>query len=376
MDEYKRHLRVWKILYPLVHPWLCRKFNLTHEDLHVEGPVLLIPNHVCAWDPLLVAMSLKDKHVYYVASEHLFRLGFVTRLINYLVAPIPRRKASLGTDTVKSVLRQLRAGHSVCIFGEGAQCWDGRTAAVFPGTGKLAKSAGATLVTYKLEGGYLSLPRWGKGVRRGRMHAHPVNIYPPEVLKTMSAAEVDAALARDLYEDAWQRQRQAPVAFKGRRRAEGLERAMYLCPGCKRIGTLQTRGDHIFCSCGLDLEYTETGFFRPDKPFETIADWEDWQKAALHARDFLHEDCLFSDGDVSLSRVGADHSEEDLGRGELRQYEDRLCCGEYSFPLTEIRSMSMVLTHLLLFTWQDAYWQIRSDTGANLRKYTEIWEER
>ena len=60
MDEYKRHLRVWKILYPLVHPWLCRKFNLTHEDLHVEGPVLLIPNHVCAWDPLLVAMSLKE----------------------------------------------------------------------------------------------------------------------------------------------------------------------------------------------------------------------------------------------------------------------------------------------------------------------------
>ena len=38
--------------------------------------------------------------------------------------------------------------------------------------------------------------------------------------------------------------------------------------------------------------------------------------------------------------------------------------------------MSMVLTHLLLFTYQDAYWQIRSDTGANLRKYTEIWEER
>ncbi|MBQ9248796.1 MAG: 1-acyl-sn-glycerol-3-phosphate acyltransferase [Oscillospiraceae bacterium] len=376
MDEYKRHLRVWKILYHLVHPWLCRKFNLTHEDLHVEGPVLLIPNHVCAWDPLLVAMSLKDKHVYYVASEHLFRLGFVTKLIHYLVAPIPRRKASLGTDTVKSVLRQLRAGHSVCIFGEGAQCWDGRTAAVFPGTGKLAKSTGATLVTFKLEGGYLSLPRWGKGVRRGKMHIHPVNIYPPEVLKTMSAAEVDAALARDLYEDAWQRQRQEPVAFKGKRRAEGLERAMYLCPGCKRIGTLQSRGDHIFCSCGLDLEYTETGFFRPDKPFATIADWEDWQKAALHARDFLHGDCLFSDGEVLLSRVGADHSEEDLGRGELRQYEDRLCCGAYSFPLAEIRSMSMVLTHLLLFTYQDAYWQIRSDTGANLRKYSEIWEER
>ncbi|MBR5430568.1 MAG: 1-acyl-sn-glycerol-3-phosphate acyltransferase, partial [Firmicutes bacterium] len=287
-----------------------------------------------------------------------------------------RRKASLGTDTLKACLRHLRAGHSVCIFGEGAQCWDGRTMAVFPGTGKLAKSTGATLVTFKLEGAYLSKPRWAKSVRRGKVYAHPVNIYTPEQLKTMSAAEVDAALARDLYEDAWQRQREAPVAYKGRRRAEGLERAVYLCPGCKKIGTLRTRGNRIFCGCGLDLEFAETGFFRPDRPFETVADWEDWQKETLRARDFPHGECLFSDDGLFLSRVGADHSEEDLGRGELRQYEDRLCCGSYSFPLSEIRSMSMVQTHLLLFTYQDAYWQIRSDTGVNLRKYAEIWEER
>ena len=69
MDVYERHQRIWRLLYALTHRWICRKFNLSHEDLHVDGPVLLIPNHVNAWDPLLVAMSLKEKQVYYVASE-------------------------------------------------------------------------------------------------------------------------------------------------------------------------------------------------------------------------------------------------------------------------------------------------------------------
>ena len=164
MDPYTRHQKAWHILYPVLRPWICRKFNLTHEDLHVDGPVLLIPSHTCAWDPLLVAMSLPGKQVYFVASEHLFRMGLVSRLLEWVVAPIPRRKASSGADTAKACLRHLKAGHSICLFAEGEQCWEGHSGTVFPATGKLAKSSGATLVTFRMEGGYLSLPRWGRGV--------------------------------------------------------------------------------------------------------------------------------------------------------------------------------------------------------------------
>ena len=59
MDSYARHQKIWRVLYALSHRWICRKFNLSHEDLRLEGPVLLVPNHVSAWDPLLVAMSLR-----------------------------------------------------------------------------------------------------------------------------------------------------------------------------------------------------------------------------------------------------------------------------------------------------------------------------
>ena len=376
MEEYARHQKIWRMLYGPLSLWICRKFHMTHEDLKADGPVLLVPNHVNAWDPLLVAMSLKEKQVYFVASEHLFRLGLVSRLLQWLVAPIPRRKAASGTDTVKACLRHLRAGHSICLFAEGEQCWDGRNNPIFTATGKLAKSSGATLITYRLEGAYLSKPRWARGVRRGRVHGHPVNIYPPEMLKSMSAAEVNTAIERDCYEDAWERQRQWRQPYRGRRLAEGLERAMYLCPRCRRIGTLRTQDDRIYCGCGFSLRYTEEGFFSPAEPFETVADWEDWQRETLRRRDFPKQgEALFSDGDMLLTKIGSGHEETELGRGELIQYEDRLCCAGFDFPLSEIRSMAPVQSYLLLFSYRDEYYQLRSDSGANLRKYMEIWHE-
>lgn len=376
MDAYKRHQRIWRSLYVILRPWISRKFNLSHEDLHVDGPVLLISNHVTTWDPLLVAMSLREKQVYYVASEHIFRLGFVTKLLDWTVAPIARRKGSVGTDTVKACLRHLRDGRSVCIFAEGEQTWDGLSQKIFPATGKLAKTSGASLVTFRLEGGYLSLPRWGRGVRRGRMYCHPVNIYSPEQLRAMSPAEINDAINRDIFEDAWQRQAADPVAFRGKKRAEGMERTLYLCPGCRKIGTLQTKNDRLFCSCGLDLCYTETGFFEPDTPFRTIAEWEAWQKNELLTLFGNTSGLLFSDDDTVLKKIGTDHGEEELERGELRLYDDRLCCGSQAFPLHEISSMAIVKDSILLFSSQDIYYEIRTMKSSNLRKYLEIWKEK
>ena len=376
MDPYRRHVWIYRFLSVLVRPVLRAKFNLSGEKLQADGPFLLVSNHVTGWDPLLVGVCLGGRQAYFVASEHIFRLGLLTKVLHWLLAPIPRRKASTGMDTVKACLRHLHAGHSVCLFAEGEQCWDGRTGPIFPATGKLAKSSGAALVTFRLEGGYLSLPRWGKHICRGAVHGHPVGVYSPEELKKLSPQEINALIERDIAEDAWARQRQRPVRYRGKRRAEGMERALYACPGCRRIGTLRTDRDRVFCPCGFERRYTEYGFFEPREPFETLADWDLWQRELLRARDFAHEgDLLFQDEGLELKRVQSDHREELLALGTLRQFEDRLECADWRFPLPEIRSMAMVQTHLLLFSSGGNYYQLRSSTGVNLRKYLEIWKE-
>lgn len=376
MGPYRRHVWIYRFLSVLVRPVLRAKFNLSGEKLQADGPFLLVSNHVTGRDPLLVGVCLGGRQAYFVASEHIFRLGLLTKVLHWLLAPIPRRKASTGMDTVKACLRHLHAGHSVCLFAEGEQCWDGRTGPIFPATGKLAKSSGAALVTFRLEGGYLSLPRWGKHICRGAVHGHPVGVYSPKELKKLSPQEINALIERDIAEDAWERQRQRPVRYRGKRRAEGMERALYACPGCRRIGTLRTDRDRVFCPCGFERRYTEYGFFEPREPFETLADWDLWQRELLRARDFAHVgDLLFQDEGLELKRIQSDHREELLALGTLRQFEDRLECEGQRFPLPEIRSMAMVQAHLLLFSSGGNYYQLRSSTGVNLRKYLEIWKE-
>lgn len=379
-DPSRRHRRLWRVLNPLASRFVRWKFALDAVPVETDGAVLLVSNHVSAWDPLIVSASLGRKQAYFVASEHLFRLGAVSRLIEWVVAPIPRRKASQGADAVKAMLRHLRAGHSVCLFAEGEQCWTGRSGPVFPATGKLAKSSGTTLVTYRIEGGYLSLPRWGRGVRRGRVKAHPVGVYPPERLKAMRPEEVNALIERDIREDAWLRQRRERVLYRGKNRAEGLERALCLCPACGRVGGLSTRKDRLTCRCGLSVGYGEDGFFDLDAPFPTLADWDDWQAERLRRRDFPYaadeEGLIFSDGGMRLSRVEEGHRDVRLGRGMLQLYEDRLVCAGHSFPLPRITSMAAVLSSRLLFSCSNQYYEIVAERGGNLRKYLLLWESR
>ena len=232
-------------------------------------------------------------------------------------------------------------------------------------------------MTFRVEGGYLSLPRWGKKIRRGEIFVHPVGIYPAEQLKKMTAEEVNAVIERDIHENAWERQRQKPVRYRGKRRAEGMERALFACPGCRRIGTLRTAEDRVFCDCGFSRRYSETGFFASETPFASIAEWDRWQMQLLRDRSFLHEgNLLFSDRDMILTRILSDHTEEQLATGTLYQYEDRLVCEGQSFALAEISSMAIVQTHLLLLSCGGEYYQLRTKTAANLRKYLEVWKEK
>ena len=379
MDEYSRHRRFWRALQPVVCPWIVRRFRLDCEPVPVpaEGGMLLVANHVSAWDPLLIACAMGRRQIYYVASEHILRDNLTGRLLRHFLAPIAKPKGGSSLDTVRKCLAHLKAGHFVCVFAEGEQSWDGRSIPVVRGTGSLVRSSGATLVTYRLEGAYLSAPRWGSGLRRGRVRGRVVGVYPPETAVKQKREEINRLLDRDIRVDAWADQRREAVAYKGKRPAEYLERLLYLCPGCGRVGSLESRGDRLRCGCGLSLRYTETGFFDPPVPHATLADWEDWQRGRLRQREFVRpaeDGALFSDPEAALIRVDDGH-ETALGSGEVRQYETSLRCAGRDFALREITDMAMTRHDRLLFTHAGGYYQLRVRGRTNLRKYLEIWKE-
>ncbi len=375
MNKQKRHQFLWRILCTLAHPYLRSKFAYTHDEASRSEPCLIISNHVSNWDPLLLAMSFRKQQIAFVASEHIFRLGWVSSLIQWLVAIIPRRKGSTGMDTAMTCLRQLKAGHSVCIFGSGETTWDGATVPVLPATAMLAQISGATLITYRLTGGYLTNPRWGKGVRRGKMSGNVVGVYSPEQLKAMKKDEILRLINSDINEDTWAEQAVQPVAYKGINRAQHMESALFICPQCKQIGTLKSEGDHIRCNCGFDLLFTESGFFEPAQPFATIAQWDAWQLEAFRTGDYTMPEDGIADENVTYLKVTDDHNTQLLAEGRLKLQNDVLTIGDHTLPLAEIGNMAIIRTNRLTFSMGGDYFELKSQTsGCCMRKYLLAWQ--
>ena len=366
---------IWKLLVKWLSPLVRLRFNITNDSYTEEGPCLIISNHVSSWDPIFAAMSFPNAPVHFVASEHLFRKRFLSWLLEYFIAPIPRRKASSAADTVMKCLRRLKAGQMVGLFAEGEASWDGVNIDVFSATGKMARTSGATLITYRIEGGYLTLPRWSRKIRRGKIHGHIVGVYPPAELKKMKPEEISALINRDIYEDAWERQRSEHVKFKSKAPADGIECGFFICPKCGGIDTVKGEADRVSCSCGWNVQYTEEGFLQPAQPFETLREWNLWQREKFESMSFAPGELMFSDEGMEFKEIDADHGEKVFGAVTLRQYPEGIECGEHRFEYADIGYMSMVKRNILLFTVGDRYFELRTKEKKCIRKYLFAWEK-
>ena len=385
----RRRKRSWDFSQLVIGPWMRNKFDFSHDDFEpadIEGPVLVAINHACAYDPILLGIAFRNKPLTFIASEHILRMKTWGPVLDRHFSLIPHQKGAKSSRTALVAMKRIKRGESIFLAAEGEQTWDGRSMPVMPYTGKLVKGSGATLVTYMLEGGYLSAPRWSMETRKGKVYGHMVNVYSPEILEKMTDEEVEAAITKDLWFDTWEWQKTqpgGPVRFRCRNGfAEGLERDVCTCPVCGAFGTLKSSGDHISCSCGFKIRMSDTGFFEPAEPVETIVDWEKLDREAL--KDRFNELCgskspeeveIFADDNVTLVRIGEDHAEEEAARGKLaliyKEGNFVLTISGHQFSVPDISNMTMALAARVVFSDQSGYYELRSEKSSktNLRKY-------
>jgi 1-acyl-sn-glycerol-3-phosphate acyltransferase len=391
VNARRRHEIVWKILQFTLTPYIKWKFNYQFDKVKpLEYPTIILPNHLTNWDPLLVGTAF-SKMMYYVASDHLFRLGWISKIIEYLVDPIPRMKSTRDRKTVVAMLRRLREGNNICIFPEGNMSFSGETGQLHETTAKLVKYTGAALITYRMEGGYLTQPRWSKYPRRGVMTGRVVNIYTPEEIKTLSEEELMKRIERDLYTNAYEEQERlkSPIAFHGKKLAESLETALYLCPSCNQIGTLVSKDNIFCCPCGLQLRFTPYGYFesltRDKPPFTRILDWFRWQhkrtrELAEQYRNKKEDYPITSDENQTLWRIQKARNNSLLSKGTLKLFRNRLCFQGsngyvFNFPFNQISDLAIHGSRTIIFSTTDQeYYELKSKAPRSGLKYYELFK--
>ncbi|MCR4899926.1 MAG: 1-acyl-sn-glycerol-3-phosphate acyltransferase [Treponema sp.] len=386
---HRRHQRVWNFFWYCTAPFFKLIYSYKCKIApKIDGPYLVISNHTTELDCVLVGMSFK-KQMYYVASEHVYRKGWVSKLLRWSFEPIAKIKGSSDTLTVMKIIRKLRNGYNVCLFAEGNRSFDGRNFPISEATGKLAKICGASLVTYRLEGGYLTNPRWGFGIRRGKAYGQIVNIYSPDKLAAMSVEEVTQAVVNDITEDAYERQAINPVAYKGKNRALGIECAYCVCPRCRTLGKITSKGNKVLCtSCGNETEFDVYGNFDPAFGVSNPKEWEDLQEEYLKklaAADREEAAPFFTDSDVCLKTVDSEHNEKNLGSGRMSLYKNRFeftpVNGQpLSLCINDIPDMSVYSRNGFVFSDSaGTHYEIKpieKKSPLNVRKYISIWKIR
>jgi 1-acyl-sn-glycerol-3-phosphate acyltransferase len=113
------------------------------EHVPRTGACVVGANHVSAWDPPVVGLSV-PREIHFMAKKELFESWLPRRLFR-AVRAFPVDRGSNDVGAVKEALRRLQSGHAVGVFFEGTRNVRG-DAAARQGAAFLAQRTGAPLV--------------------------------------------------------------------------------------------------------------------------------------------------------------------------------------------------------------------------------------
>lgn len=372
----RRHRRVFAFLRVLLGGFFRRKFNYSYDSLaELKGPYLLLANHNMELDPALVGIAAKHQ-LYFVASEHITRKGIGGWILKTFFRPIIHTKGKTGARSVMEIIKTLKRGSSVCLFAEGNRSFNGVTGDILPATGKLARAAGASLVTFRLEGGYLTQPRFSLSLRKGKIFGRLVHVYTPEELKAMSEEEMNAAIVRDLHEDAYETEAREKVSFRGRNLTEGIESTLFYCPSCGAFSTLKSTKDAVQCSCGFRAVYGEYGELTcSDGVTRNMRDWDQKMHEELRRRVLDGSFEGFTD-EISVRLIGADHKAGAAHKGILQASLDGISFDGTKLTYDDIAGVAIFSRNFMniIVGAEERQYDVRGELNFCALKYMYLWK--
>ena len=164
---------IWiRFIRPIIHAILKRRYNMEIIDNvgmdSLKPPYLVIGNHVNYWDPFFIGIYLPHD-VQFIASDSVFRTKLFHILMN-LFGSMPTSKFMTDTRTVAQIIRIIKREGVIGVFPEGRRTWDGRSLRHVHTVARLIHKLKLPVVGVVNKGGYLSKRRWGRGLRRGKVH--------------------------------------------------------------------------------------------------------------------------------------------------------------------------------------------------------------
>ncbi len=374
-----RHRIVWCLAYSVLYPYTRIKYRVKVKRFK-EKPnrqYLVLSNHQTALDQFIVGAAVKGP-VYYVASEDIFSNGWISRLLEWAIAPIPIKKQATDARAVLNSLRVMKEGGTIALFPEGNRTYSGKTEYIKPAVVGFAKALKMPIVLFRIEGGYGVHPRWSDVIRRGKIRAYAHRVVEPEEYLQMSDDELYALIVESLYVN----EGRIDNPYKKKRLAEYMERAYYVCPDCG-LSEFFSDKDLITCKkCGKTARYLPDKTMQGvdcDWPFRFSTEWYDYQSKFINGLDLLQyaDEPLYTDKTMFSEVKLYDKKYPIAEDATVRLYGDKITVdakGEtYQFPFAEISAVSVLGKNKVNIYHGRKLYQLKGEKRFNGLKYVQLY---
>ncbi|MCR1808587.1 lysophospholipid acyltransferase family protein [Haploplasma modicum] len=359
----KRHIFIITLAKIFLTIPLKIKYRYTYKkykDLK-DGPYLILGNHTISIDPILMSLSFPF-HIYYFATEQIFNLGLLSKLLVFAANPIKKTKSVSDLSAIKKAKQIINEKGSVGLFPEGNITYDGVTNKMSPSVVKLIRMLKRPVIFYNFEGLYFSNGRWTVYTKKGKSRGFIKKIISYEEYKDLSDDELFDIVKENLYVNAYD----FPYNnFKGKEIAKGLERLVFIDYKSNEPFSTYTKGDMLYSkSSNLTLKFLNNGMVTDNEnnSFNLI---EIHEKVLTSYLNYYRNNKNFSfDRTVNLSKTDA-NKKHDLGKGSFTLKNDRVIFInkhiEKEFLFSEISNLAIQGKKQIIIYEDNDTWLFRFD---------------
>lgn len=370
-----RHRVFHRLFRPLVNLTMRLKNNFRGKVNRLpKVPHLILFNHPSNFDPVYVGASF-NRPTYFIATDDIFNIPFTSKLISYLVAPIPTKKGTRDSSTIRTAIQVIKEGGNVGFSPEGNRNYSGGLNYIDPSTIKFIKLLKVPVVLYTIKGGFGANPRFATETRKGLVTGNVAKIISKEEIASLNNSELYEIVTTTLDVD----DTLLKLPYKGNNLAEHLESMIYVCPICNELHSIYSAKDELGCNnCNFTATYTEKLLFKSEDKrvnFNKVLDIYCYQENFIRNYDF--RSLSYLDKDVSISLMSRTKRRDKLESGTLIMDQNKIMIqnDEKTFViyLEYITSLTISYHNTLVINIDNNSYYLKGNDKFNALKYVHLF---
>lgn len=256
-----------------------------------SGRCVIIANHESIID-VLPAYAIAPSNTHFVVSKAMMQSLPIAPLMD-MVGTIGKNQFQTNALDMRRMKAVLDHDEPLMLYPAGLMTESGASTPIPLATAKVLKWFKSDIYVARVNGTYLTNPKWARVKRKGKITIELYKLASAEEFGSLGDDEAVALVSEHLSFDAYRHNDEEKIYYKNGDNVEGLENVLYKCPCCGKEFTIWVRGKNKLCCecCGYAVKSDNYGILSLIGDGEPIykypSDWHAYIEESVY--DFVKE---------------------------------------------------------------------------------------